>query len=70
MDKVMDEHQLMSVIVCDQSDGYLKNWAREQMRESLHLPIKADSGINKLQSNSGTADGQCNRNGEYFHKVT
>jgi|GEM_PF-7075977 hypothetical protein len=29
-----DAHQLMAIITCEQSDGYLKNWAREKIRES------------------------------------
>ncbi|MCX6006974.1 MAG: hypothetical protein NTZ34_06895 [Chloroflexi bacterium] len=39
-----DTHQLMAIITCDQSDGYLKNWAREKIRESEY-PRNKDTYI-------------------------
>ncbi len=43
-----DAHQLMAIITCDQSDGYLKNWAREKIRESEYPKDKSGDINNKF----------------------
>jgi len=44
-----EAHQIMAIITCDQSDGYLKNWAREKIRESEYLKHKDDDIVGKFE---------------------
>jgi len=44
-----DAHQLMAIITCEQSDGYLKNWAREKIRESEYPAHKTDDIVSKYK---------------------
>ena len=53
-EELLDTCQLKAIIICNQSDGYLKEWARGKIKEFEGMKLEGINGICQCRRKSRT----------------